>query len=68
MTLRQLRDMPFVRERHQLVAHRDGVYFSIGRHAATGIEFRDESVYQELAKFVRAAVIADGTRPVRRGA
>ncbi len=26
------------------------VYFSIGRHDAAGIEFRDEFIYQELAK------------------
>ena len=26
------------------------VYFSIGRHAAAGIEFRDEFIYEELAK------------------
>ena len=26
------------------------VYFSINRHAAAGIEFRDEFIYEEMAK------------------
>ena len=42
--------MPHVPERHLYWSRIGRVNFSIGRHDAASIEFRDEFIYEELAK------------------